>query len=155
MKLDEFETLLHSTGPPSDVAIRNACRLKEEHGEHAARGVIRRIAKRRRFVCNAAVNPPDKAAWARARARRVEELKDELLGEVAGQDEPIDAEFVLGESEEAELQERLLFQEGAAFVLNLLEHIFPDGCSSETKLEFMEVHSTAMDDHLLALFGFK
>ena len=70
-------------------------------------------------------------------------------------DSPFEAESILSDSEATELKERLVLQEGAAFVLDLLRRIFPEGTSSETKLEFMEVQPTVMDDHNLALFGLK
>jgi len=150
--LEEFEGLVRAACRPNDAAARAAHKLKQEHGEDNAWRDIRQMSARRRFVYNAAVDPPDQATWTRALDRRVDELRDELLEATAGHSLP--AELVLGESRAAELKERLLFQDGAAFVLDMLRHIYPEGASVETKLEFMEAQTTELEAACLARFGF-
>ena len=110
--LEEFEGLVRAACRPNDAAARAAHKLKQEHGEDNARRDIRQMSARRRFVYNAAVDPPDQATWTRALDRRIDELRGTLFR--AGHSLP--AELVLDESRAAELQERLLFQDGAAFV---------------------------------------
>ena len=126
-RLEEFENMWRSMGSSSAAPTRENIQRRLEHGEHNVRREIRQLAARRRFIYNATVNPPDEATWARARARRVEELRNDLLEAVARQfdDSPFEAESILSDSEATELKERLVFQEGAAFVLDLLRRTFP------------------------------
>ena len=150
--LEEFEVLMRSAYRPNGTATRVAHQIKLEHGERFVRRTIGQMAARRRFIYDAAVDPPDQATWTRALDRRVDELRDELFGATAGHSLP--AELVLGESRAAELKERLLFQDGAAFVLDVMRRIYPEGASLETKLEFMEVQTTELEASGLARFGF-
>ena len=114
--LAKFEKILRSSGPSSDALTREAYQRKLVYGEHNVRREIRRMARRRRFIYNAAVDPPDEATWAEARARRIEELGDDLLAAARQIDNlPVQAESILSKAEAQELKERLLFQEGAAF----------------------------------------
>ena len=179
--LDEFENMWRSVGPVSDAMTREAYQARLVDGEHNVRRTIRRVAARRRFIYNAAVNPPDEATWAKARAHRVEEIKDELLEATArridnlpvpgflskaeaqelkerllSQARRIDnfpGPGFLSKAEAQELKERLLFQEGAAFVLDFIRCRFPPGTSLDTKLEFMEVQAADLEASNLALFG--
>jgi len=152
--------MVRSSGSSCDVLLPKVRQHKAERGEQNVRRELDQMARRRRFVYNAAVNPPDDATWARARARRIDELGGEPLATVKrlyADNFPVRAEYstILGEAMARERGERLVFQQGVDHVLEYLRWKFPNGTSPETKLEFMEVQSTAMDDHNIALFGLK
>jgi len=156
MKLDEFEAMMRSAGSVVGPT-REAHQFKLARGEHNVRRDLRQMAARRRFIYNAAIDPPDQATWNRALERRVEELGGEVLtlARQLGPRSPVDVEIILREAEADELEERQVFEDGVAFVLNLLRHYFPEGTSMETKQEFIEVQTAQLEASNLTLFDFK